>query len=60
MKRSLSRTARAKAAGRRAKGAAEPELERGWQELEAQHDRLKSDWASLAAQLGIGGKSYNV
>lgn len=29
------------------------EFERGWQELEAQHDRLKTDWMSLAAQLGI-------
>jgi hypothetical protein len=31
------------------------EFDRGWQELEAQHDRLKTDWSSLAAQLGIGG-----
>ena len=30
------------------------EFGRGWQELEAQHDRLKTDWSSLAAQLGIG------
>ncbi len=29
------------------------EFERGWQELEAQHDRLKTDWGALAAQLGI-------
>ena len=29
------------------------ELDRGWQELEAQHDRLKTDWMSLAAQLGV-------
>ena len=29
------------------------ESEVGWQELELQHDRLKTDWASLAAQLGI-------
>ncbi len=28
------------------------EFDRGWQELEAQHDRLKTDWMSLAAQLG--------
>lgn len=33
------------------------ELDRGWQELEAQHDRIKTDWSSLAAQLGIGSKS---
>ena len=32
------------------------EMERGWQELEAQHDRLKTDWSSLAAQLGIGSR----
>ena len=30
------------------------EFGRGWQDLEAQHDRLKMDWGSLAAQLGIG------
>jgi hypothetical protein len=30
------------------------EFGQGWQELEAQHDRLKMDFGSLAAQLGIG------
>jgi hypothetical protein len=30
------------------------EFDRGWDELEAQHANLKSDWSSLAAQLGIG------
>lgn len=33
------------------------ELDRGWQELEAQHDRIKTDWMSLAAQLGIGARA---
>lgn len=32
------------------------ELDRGWQELEQQHDRLRSDWTSLCAQLGVGGR----
>jgi len=31
------------------------EFARGWQELEQQHDRIKMDWGSLAAQLGISG-----
>lgn len=30
------------------------EFDRGWHELEAQHDRIKMDWSSLAAQLNIG------
>ena len=42
---------------RRLKGGASAampmEFERGWQELEAQHNRLMPDWGSLAAQLGI-------
>lgn len=29
------------------------ELDRSWHELEAQHDKIKMDWGSLAAQLGI-------
>lgn len=33
------------------------EFGRAWQELEQQHDRLKYDWGSLAAQLGISGSS---
>ena len=33
------------------------EFARGWQELEQQHDRLKMDWGSLAAQLGISDSS---
>lgn len=32
------------------------EFNRDWQELEVQHDRLKSDWGSLAALMGIGSK----
>ena len=32
------------------------EFDRGWQELEAQHARIKSDWMSLAAQIGLGEK----
>lgn len=31
------------------------ELDPNWQELEAQHERMKVDWGSLAAQLGIDG-----
>ena len=49
---------RAKDHPRKTKGSEEHPLEfdRGWQELESQHDRLKSDWSSLAAQFGIGSK----
>ena len=37
------------------KGKERPvEFDRGWHELEAQHDRIKMDWSSLAAQLNIG------
>ncbi|MDD5656414.1 MAG: hypothetical protein PHF00_04070 [Elusimicrobia bacterium] len=32
------------------------EFDRGWQELEAQHDRIKMDFSSLAAQLGLDTK----
>jgi hypothetical protein len=42
-------------AGRKSKGGRTLELDRGWNELEVQADRLKSDWMSLAVQLGIGG-----
>lgn len=39
------------------KSRAQPlEFERGWADLEAQHDRIKTDWMSLAAQLGVLGK----
>jgi len=30
------------------------EFDRGWQELEAQYDRQKMDFSSLAAQLLVG------
>jgi hypothetical protein len=40
-------------APRRSRAERPLEFGRGWQELEAQHDRLKTDWSSLAAQLGI-------
>lgn len=32
------------------------ELDRSWQDLEAQHDRIKFDWMSLAAQISFGDK----
>jgi hypothetical protein len=58
MKKSTKTMARHKGTGRRSKHDSRPlELDRGWHELEQQHDRLKSDWSSLAAQLGIGGES---
>lgn len=47
--------ARSRTAGRKTKGGRPLELDRGWNELEVQADRLKSDWMSLAVQLGIGG-----
>ena len=48
---------RAKGAARRGKSKEVPlEFDRGWQELEAMHERIKSDWSSLAAQMGIGSK----
>jgi hypothetical protein len=43
-------------AGRRSRDDNPVEFERGWQDLEAQHDRLKTDWGSLAAMLGVGSK----
>jgi hypothetical protein len=46
---------RSRSAGRKSKGGRTLELDRGWNELEVQADRLKSDWMSLAVQLGIGG-----
>lgn len=32
------------------------EFDRGWHELEAQHERLKSDMMSLAAMLGVNSR----
>jgi hypothetical protein len=56
MKKLSTKTSlRSKGSGRKAKGDRGLELDRGWHELEAQADRLKSDWMSLSVQLGIGG-----
>ena len=51
---STKANARSKGSGRKTKGG-RLELDRGWNELEAQADRLKSDWMRLSVQLGIGG-----
>lgn len=56
MKKTSSKSSRSRGPGRRGRADKPLELERGWQELEHQHDRMKSDWMSLAAQLGIGGR----
>lgn len=57
MKKISAKTAaRPKGSGRKAKDDKPMEFDRGWGELEAQADRLKSDWMSLAVQLGIGGQ----
>lgn len=42
---------------RKHRGERPMEFAKEWQELEAQHDGLKYDWGSLAAQLGISGSS---
>lgn len=42
---------------RRAREDRPIEFSRGWQELEAQYDRVGIDWGSLAAQLGVSSKS---
>jgi hypothetical protein len=56
MKKTLAKSARHhKGSPRKSKGGKVLEFEQGWNELEAQHDRLKTDWMSLAVQLGIGG-----
>ncbi len=58
MKKTLAKSARHhKGSSRKAKGGKALEFDRGWNELEAQHDRLKSDWMSLAVQLGVGGSN---
>ncbi|OGS42476.1 MAG: hypothetical protein A2506_08465 [Elusimicrobia bacterium RIFOXYD12_FULL_66_9] len=56
MKKTSSKTSRSRTPGRKGRNDRPLELDRGWQELEHQHDRIKSDWSSLAAQLGIGGR----
>ena len=55
-KLSMKKAARSKATGRKARDSKPLEFDRGWNELEAQADRLKSDWMSLSVQLGIGGQ----
>ena len=40
---------------RKQRGERPLELDKSWHELEAQHDKIKMDWGSLAAQLGISG-----
>ncbi|MBI3552322.1 MAG: hypothetical protein HY077_07370 [Elusimicrobia bacterium] len=48
-------------AGRRSRSDDNPvEFDRGWQELEQQHDRLKTDWAGLAAMLGVSSKKASM
>ena len=44
---------RSKAAGGKTGEDTPLEFDRGWQELEAQYDRQKMDFSSLAAQLGV-------
>ena len=57
MKKISTKTStRAKGSGRKTKGGKGLDSDRGWHELEAQADRLKSDWMSLSVQLGIGGQ----
>jgi hypothetical protein len=55
-KLSTKASARSKGSGRKSKSGKALEFEQGWNELEAQADRLKSDWMSLAVQLGVGGQ----
>jgi hypothetical protein len=57
MKKLSTKGLRSKVSGRKAKGDKGLELDRGWHELEAQADRLKSDWMSLSVQLGISERS---
>lgn len=61
MKKTLAKSARHHKGSRKAKGGKAHEFDRDFNELEAQHDRLKTDWMSLAVQLGIGGsdKAYD-
>lgn len=56
MKKLTSRSARSKQSSRRSKGEDLVEFDRGWQELEAQADKLKYDWGSLAAVVGGGSR----
>lgn len=57
----MKRTATKKKTTRRSRSHVEErplEFERGWQELETRHDRIKFDWMSLAAQLNVSGKNH--
>ncbi len=47
---------RTKAAGGKTGEDTPLEFDRGWLELEAQYDRQKMDFSSLAAQLGVDSK----
>lgn len=60
MKKTSSKSSRSRMPGRKGKDDKPLEFDRGWQELENQHDRLKSDWTSLAAQLGISSHSKSI
>ena len=53
----ISSKSTSRKSGRKAKGGKSLEIDTGWHELEAQADRLKSDWMSLAVQLGIGSEN---
>ncbi len=55
------KTAKRAKAGRNGGSAEDKPLEfdRGWQELEAQYDRQKMDFSSLAAQLGVDSKDQS-
>lgn len=57
MKKTLVRSARHHKSSRKTRSGRPLEFDPGWNELEAQHDRLKSDWMSLAVQLGVGGSA---
>jgi hypothetical protein len=53
----MKNTNKKKAAKRPKAGDDTPlEFDRGWKELEAQYDRQKMDFSSLAAQLGVDTK----
>ena len=53
MKKAPTKKPTAAKAPRKSRGERPLELDKSWHELEAQHDKIKMDWGSLAAQLGI-------
>ncbi|OGR83265.1 MAG: hypothetical protein A3J74_08455 [Elusimicrobia bacterium RIFCSPHIGHO2_02_FULL_57_9] len=59
MKRSTSKKTASRGKARRDKQDSS-DLNSDWQDLEVQADRLKSDWGSLAAMMGIGSKTKPV